>query len=544
MGVTPSKDFNEETKVWSGQSKKPMYHDDIAIGQILHMRLVTQPKNVLQINDTEGITYTNEEILSFSRKIALSLQEMGLTQQDFVGIMASNTSLAMPVCFGCLFIGTPIHPCDVTFTKEATVYAWRKTKPKVIFCDGSAYKVCKEVSEELKLNCDIFTINDHIEGVKKVHDLFIDRGMKEIFFQPLEVPSGDQTAVILCSSGSTGLSKAVTMSHKNLTRTVGIFMDTDQDVVLTFSSLYWGSGLLGVLNAGITGATHLVISKPFDAESAVELISKYKVTKTMLPPRNIALILNASNLKPDSLKSLKAVNCGGAKLPVEIRQRFKKFVSPTCILFFGYGCTEGGMIAANYMEMKLESTGTVAPNMQVKIIDENGNALGEGEDGEICVKSDVKWNGYFGDQEATDEVYDVESGWYKTGDLGHFDDEGYLYIVDRIKEIMKSKGYHISPSEIEELILELPEVADACVVGIPDVLTVNLPAVLIIKALDKDISEEAIAKYVADKKPHYKHLTGGVYFVDSFPRTASGKILRRKAREVAEKLFAERNGKQ
>lgn len=321
-------------------------------------------------------------------------------------------------------------------------------------------------------------------------------------------------------------------------------MDNDRDVTLTFSSLYWGSGLLGLLNAGITGATNVVISKPFEAETAVDLINKYKVTKTMLPPRNIALILNASNLKENSLKSLKVVNCGGAKLPVEIRQRFKKFLSPNCILFFGYGCTEGGMIALNYTDRKLESTGTLGLNVQVKITDENGNALGEGEDGEICVKSDIKWNGYYGDQEATDEVYDAEIGWLRTGDLGHFDEDGYLFIVDRIKEIMKSKGYHISPSEIEELILEIPEVADACVVGIPDLLTVNLPAVLIVKALNKEITEDVIAKYVADRKPHYKHLTGGVYFVDSFPRTPSGKILRRKAREVAEQLYVQMNGKQ
>lgn len=222
MGVTPSKDFNEETKVWSGPTKNPIYHDDVAIGQVLYLRLTSSPKNVLQINDTEGTTHTNEEILSLSRKVAMSLLEMGLTQTDFVGIMASNTTLAMPVCFGCLFIGTPIHPCDVTFSKEATIYAWRKTKPKIIFCDGAVYEVCKDVSEELGLNSTIFTLNDDIDGVKSVQDLFVDRGMKEIFFQPSEVPSGDQTAVILCSSGSTGLSKAVTISHKFLTNTAGL----------------------------------------------------------------------------------------------------------------------------------------------------------------------------------------------------------------------------------------------------------------------------------------------------------------------------------
>uniref|UniRef100_T1H1B7 AMP-binding enzyme C-terminal domain-containing protein n=1 Tax=Megaselia scalaris TaxID=36166 RepID=T1H1B7_MEGSC len=113
--------------------------------------------------------------------------------------------------------------------------------------------------------------------------------------------------------------------------------------------------------------------------------------------------------------------------------------------------------------------------------------------------------------------------------------------IDRIKEIMKSKGYHISPSEIEELVLEIPEVADICVVGIPDVVTINLPAALVIRKNGSTLSQEAIQKYVADKMPHYKHLTGGVYFVDSLPRTPSGKILRRKAKEIAELFFKEIN---
>lgn len=298
--------------------------------------------------------------------------------------------------------------------------------------------------------------------------------------------------------------------------------------------------MLGIMNAGATGATHLVISEPFSPELALDLIDKYKVTKVLLPPRNIALVLNSPDIDKKSLKSLKKVTCGGAKLPHDIRRRLKSYLNSECILLFGYGCTETGMITVAFEEKKLDSAGIVSFNNEVKIIDKNGNHLGVGEDGEICVKTSFKWNGYYGDQLATDEVYDVESGWYKTGDKGHFDEDGYLYIVDRIKEIMKSKGYQISPSEIEELVLELPEVADVCVVGIPDVVTINLPAALVIKTNGTSISEETILKYVAEKMPHYKHLTGGVYFVDSLDKTPSGKIVRAKVKEVAERLHKER----
>uniref|UniRef100_T1GWB0 AMP-dependent synthetase/ligase domain-containing protein n=1 Tax=Megaselia scalaris TaxID=36166 RepID=T1GWB0_MEGSC len=459
---------------------------------------------------------------------------MGLTSEDFIGLMASNTTYLMPVLFGSLFVNIPCHPIDVTFSKEAISYSWSKTKPKLVFCDGSVYNTVKEVVSDLGLNSEIYTLNDHVDGVKAVQDLFIDGGLREQFFQPLEIENGDQTAIVLCSSGSTGLSKAVTLSHKYFTHIFSILNDTDQDIVLTFSSLYWLSGTLAIMNAGMTGATHLVISEPFTAELALHLVDKYKVTKTLFPPRNIALLLNSPDIEKKSLKSLNVINCGGAKLPVEIRKRIKQYLNPACLL-------QSDMLVQklDQLQLLLKRKRIVAFNTVVKIIDENGNNLGIGEDGEICVNTNIKWNGYYGDQEATDEVYDIETGWYKTGDMGHFDDEGYLYIVDRIKEIMKSKGYHISPSEIEELVLEIPEVADICVVGIPDVVTINLPAALIIRKNGSTLSQETIQKYVADKMPHYKHLTGGVYFVDSLPRTPSGKILRRKAREVAEKMYKE-----
>lgn len=295
--------------------------------------------------------------------------------------------------------------------------------------------------------------------------------------------------------------------------------------------------MIALLNAGISGATHLVVSEPFNPELALDLIDRYKVTKTLLPPRNIAMIINSPDIVKKSLKSLKAVNCGGAMLPVEIRQRFKKYLNPSCSIFIAYGCTESGVVAAAFEEKNLDSTGTVAFNVDVKIVDEHGHNLGFGEDGEIVVKNNIKWQGYYGDKNATHEIYDCDSGWLKTGDMGHFDKNGFLYIVDRIKEIMKSKGYHISPSEIEELLLEIPEIADVCVVGIPDVVTVNLPAALVITKKALTISEEYIQTFVAHRMPHYKHLTGGVYFVETLPKTPSGKIIRRKAMEIAENLY-------
>uniref|UniRef100_T1GWV1 AMP-binding enzyme C-terminal domain-containing protein n=1 Tax=Megaselia scalaris TaxID=36166 RepID=T1GWV1_MEGSC len=184
-----------------------------------------------------------------------------------------------------------------------------------------------------------------------------------------------------------------------------------------------------------------------------------------------------------------------------------------------------------------DSSGILFPNMEVQIVDENDNKLGPNEDGEICVNNGCLWPGYHGDESATEEVYDAKEGWYHSGDKGHFDENGYLYIVDRLKEIMKCKGYHVSPTEIEGVILELQDVVDVCVCGIPDLINMNLPAAMVITTKGSSLKKDEIIKHVEGKLPHYKHLSGGVYFVDELPRTPSGKIMRRVARFDAEKFY-------
>lgn len=296
-----------------------------------------------------------------------------------------------------------------------------------------------------------------------------------------------------------------------------------------------------MLLCGLSGATYLVISEAFTPSRALELIDKYKVTKTMLPPRNIALILDCVDIKTKSMHSLKTINCSGSKLPIELRKRIRQYLQPTCQIFYGYATSETGVVAFTTSDKYPDSSGILFPNIEVKIIDENGNNVGPGVDGEICINNGSLWSGYFGDKEATDEVYNQKDGFYRSGDQGHFAENGYLYIVDRLKEIMKCKGHHVSPTEIEGVILELTDVVDVCVCGIPHLINMNLPAAMVIKTKSSSLKEDEIIKHVKGKLPDFKHLTGGVYFVDELPRTPSGKIMRRVARFDAEKLYKASN---
>lgn len=205
--------FDESRKVWYGPKSKRIYDRDVSIGQVLFLTLFGNPKNVLEINDTEGVTLTNGDVLQRSIRVALALKAHGIGDKDVVGLFALNTANLMPVAFGSLFVAAPFHALDVSFTKEAIIHSWSKTKPKVVFCDGSAYDLIKEAGEEMGLNYTIITLNNHKEGVKTIDDL-LKPSIYETLFRPTEIETGDQTAIILCSSGTTGLSKSVCISHK------------------------------------------------------------------------------------------------------------------------------------------------------------------------------------------------------------------------------------------------------------------------------------------------------------------------------------------
>lgn len=291
----------------------------------------------------------------------------------------------------------------------------------------------------------------------------------------------------------------------------------------------------------MTGSTRLVSCEAFSAEHCLDLIDKYKVTKAFFLPMHLAAMNGSPDRFTKSIKSFKAIFSAGAKIPDETLKNFKELLSPSCRFIQGFACTEKGAIAIDFFGNVPGSCGTVAPNVEVKIIDDNGNSVGPNVDGEIVSRNFHPWKGYYNDEAATEEVYDFETDWYRTGDMGHFNENGDLFIVDRLKEIMKYKGFHISPSEIEFHITKMKGISEVCVVGIPDILTMNLPAALVIKEKESDITEEDILKHVSDSLSDYKHLRGGVFFVDEIPRTISGKLLRRKARVLAEELYKKCN---
>lgn len=355
----------------------------------------------------------------------------------------------------------------------------------------------------------------------------------------MKVDGENHVAAIVCSSGTTGLSKGVCLSHAVLAHSVGSSNTIhSDDVLLCYSPLFWISGLLTLLSGTIKGAKRIITTESFSPELQFRMVKDYKVTYILSPPYHVGLSLKNDRLDSADLSSVVCQIVGGSKVPVEMPEQWSKYLKDGNNVSAAYGFSEtSGIVTLDYPRSgKKGSNGALCPGFIVKIIDENGKRCGTNVNGEICTKSPIKFLGYFGNEKATRDLFDSE-GFLMSGDIGHFDDDGYLYIVDRKKDVLKYRGHQLTPGEIEDFLLQRPEIASVCVVGIPDGNGSDLPAAVVIRSKNMNINEADISKSVADHFADYYKLRGGVYFVESFPMSSADKLLRRKVLEFAIELF-------
>lgn len=235
------------------------------------------------------------------------------------------------------------------------------------------------------------------------------------------------------------------------------------------------------------------------------------------------------------LESVESLLIGGAVVNDYTCQKFKPYI-PNGKIITSYGSTEQDFLSQNFTDRNYDSSGFVYNNVEIKIINENGESLGPNEKGEICSKIPVQFTSYFNNPQKTAESFDGD--WFKTGDIGYFDDEGYIYVVDRKKEMLKYKNFQVTPSEIEAIINEIKGIASSCVVGVPEQHTGNdIIHAFVILDESAVVTEKFIADYVETRVIDAKKIRGGVHIVGSFPLGLTGKVDRRKLLEMAKQCI-------
>ena len=339
----------------------------------------------------------------------------------------------------------------------------------------------------------------------------------------------DHIAVLPYSSGTTGLPKGVCLSHRNLVVNVDqIILAGDirpGEVAAAFLPFFHIYGMTVLMNVHLAGGGALVTMPRFDLELFLKISQDHKARRMwIVPPVALALAKHPLVDKYD-LSSVEQVFSGAAPLGAEVSDAVAKRID--CISVQGFGMTELSPVSHTTPlgNPKSGSSGTALPNTTCRIVDpETGEDLPTGKEGELWIKGPQVMRGYLNNEKATKETL-TPDGWLRTGDIAYIDEDGYMFIVDRLKELIKFKGFQVAPAELEATLVSMDGITDAAVIGLPDDEAGELPVAFVV-ASDPAPTVDQIKAHLAKTLSSYKQVHS-VTFVDEIPKSASGKILRR-----------------
>ncbi|KAK2461344.1 hypothetical protein APHAL10511_006629 [Amanita phalloides] len=553
----------------------PHIPDDLTIPQFIFEyvspnRPARAPSIPWLIDNGTGRQVFGHELRKRTFALANALKIMYGIGEDDVALIFGRNHVDYPVATWAVhMLGGIISGANPGFTVDELLYQINETNARVLFVFPDCLEVARKAAHEAGMaperlilfntisqaSADYTTVDDLVHlGLKAKHS-FVERKLKQ-------GEARTKLAYFNFSSGTTGRPKAVSIAHyaviTNVIQMAAHNRVNDDDLPWEDSRFRPGGVAIGVLPLyhiyGLVlnlhfilfaAMTYVVVSK-FNYVEMLESVMRYHISHLMLVPPQITLLCkHPATPRYDLRRHVRFIMSGAAPLTSEINQELYRMF-PDAHIGQAYGmtetCTAVTMFSITRKRGVPGSSGILMPGIAAKVVKSDGTLAGYGEEGELVIKSPSVALGYSNNKQATKETF--IDGWVKTGDKVKIYQDGEVFVIDRIKEIMKVKGFQVAPAELEGCLLEHPDVAVACVVGVPDDYSGEVPFAFVTlrasaaECVARDPSaarviKQSIIKHVADNKVSYKHLSGGVELVQSIPTSPSGKLLRRLMREKA-----------
>ncbi|MBW1768344.1 MAG: long-chain fatty acid--CoA ligase [Deltaproteobacteria bacterium] len=507
------------------------------IGRLLTKSARTYPDNLAIAHGPKKRTYA--QFNSRANRLANALHRLGIQQGDNIALLQYNYPETLESLFASFKAGCGAVPINFRLHPNEFAFIIEHSEAKAVILSQEFNKPIMEIRDRIPQARHLITLSG-AEGELLDYEKILSGESDQ--FEDVDVQP-DNLAWIFYTSGTTGLPKGAMLTHRNLmAMTMSFYADMcpdfgPDDVVLHAAPLSHGSGLYALPNVAKAAANIILASKSLDPELIFKTIEEYGVTNMFAAPTMVKIMVDSTSSEKYDSSSLKALCYGGGPMLVEDLKEAIAKLGPCLVQLFGQGESPMTITYLPHRDhvldglpeqmKRLGSAGFSRTDVEVKIVDAGDNELPPGEMGEIVTRSDVAMKGYWHNPEATEST--LRNGWLHTGDIGYMDEAGYLFIMDRSKDMIISGGENIYPREIEEAIIKHPSVREVAVVGVPDPKWGEAIKAVVVLVPGRSATEEELISFCKDNIASYKK-PKSVDFVAGVPKNNYGKVLKRELR--------------
>ncbi len=501
---------------------------DVTVTEQLMRGLENRGDRVAMTDGTTGQALTAKELADRIRRLAGGLSERGFGPGATVALMAPNMPDYATVFHGVAWAGGTITTINPTYTAHEVRKQLSDSGARLLIVAEPFLQTGEEAAEGTSVEA--------VASIGGRADLSLEALMGAPQQVQAPVRASEHVVVLPYSSGTTGLPKGVMLTHRNLVANVcqchAVQPLGPDDATVAFLPFFHIYGMTVLMNAYLAAGAQLVTMPRFDLALFLKLIAEHRPRRLYLVPPVVLALAKHPLVAEADISSVEQVFCGAAPLGGEIGDACAARLG--AVMTQGYGMTELAPLSHStpIEAPRAGASGLTVPGCESRVVDpETLKDRAPGEEGELWVRGPNVMKGYLGNEEATRETL-VEDGWLRTGDLCVIDGEGYMFVRERVKELIKYKGFQVAPAELEAELVGHPGISDAAVLGRPDAEAGEVPVAFIVRAGGADLTEDEVVAYLASRLAPYKQLHM-VRFVGEIPKSASGKILRRMLRAEA-----------